>query len=128
MSNPPVELGVILVDHGSRQQAANDQLLELACSFQGLHPAWAVEPAHMELAEPTIAQAYGRCVDRGARRIIVLPYFLAPGRHWEQDIPALAAQAAAAHPGTECQVAPPIGLHPGMFQILDDRIGDTMKN
>ena len=37
-----------------------------------------------ELAEPTIKEAFGKCVQQGASRIIVSPYFLSPGRHWNQ--------------------------------------------
>jgi len=37
-----------------------------------------------ELAEPTIKDAFGKCVQQGASRVIVSPYFLSPGRHWKQ--------------------------------------------
>ena len=37
-----------------------------------------------ELAEPSIKEAFGKCVQQGASRIIVSPYFLSPGRHWNQ--------------------------------------------
>ena len=48
------------------------------------------------LAHPEqFADAFARCVDQGATTVIVAPYFLGPGRHWDRDIPALAAQAAA---------------------------------
>ena len=49
-----------------------------------------VEPAHMELAEPSIGTAYAKCAERGATRIIVCPFFLGPGKHWTADIPRLA--------------------------------------
>src|SRR2546430_5367715 len=48
-----------------------------------------VEPAHMELAEPSIATAYANCAKRGATRIVVCPFFLGPGKHWTFDIPRL---------------------------------------
>lgn len=35
----------------------------------------------MELAEPTIEQAVGRCAAAGAARVIIAPYFLSRGRH-----------------------------------------------
>jgi hypothetical protein len=37
-----------------------------------------------ELAEPSIKDAFGKCVQLGASRAIVSPYFLSPGRHWKQ--------------------------------------------
>lgn len=81
-----------------------------------------VEPAHMELAEPTIAQAFARCIDQGATRIVVHPYFLSPGRHWHEDIPRLAEEAASSHPGISFLVTAPLGLHPLMAQIMCQRI------
>jgi len=37
-----------------------------------------------ELAEPSIRDAFQSCVEQGAHRIIVSPFFLSPGRHWTQ--------------------------------------------
>ena len=115
---------VILVDHGSRREASNQQLLEVVEAYRK-HADWQIiEPAHMELAEPSIATAFGRCVERGAERIIVFPYFLGPGRHWDQDIPALSAEAAQACGGVEFLVTAPFGLHALMLQVIDQRIGE----
>ena len=72
--------GIIIVDHGSRRAASNEMLLEAARQFAQHSDFGIVEPAHMELAEPSIAQAYQRCVEQGATRVIVFPYFLSPGR------------------------------------------------
>lgn len=82
-----------------------------------------VQPAHMDLVEPSIATAYDRCVQRGARDVVIAPYFLSPGKHSEHDIPALAAAAAARHPGTTYRVCQPIGMHPLMVAIIRDRVG-----
>lgn len=40
----------------------------------------------------------------------------------QHDIPALAAQAAATHPGVECVVADPIGIDSLMAQLIDNRV------
>ena len=115
-------LGVIVVDHGSRRDESNDLLLDVVRVFAKQSRLAIVEPAHMELAEPSIATAFARCVERGARTVVVFPYFLLPGRHWDQDIPRLAADAAAKHPGVKYLVTAPLGLHPLMAQIMVDRI------
>lgn len=121
LSENPVQ-GVIIVDHGSRRDASNQMLHAAAASFalDGIYPI--VEPAHMELAEPDIATAFRRCVERGAEQVIVFPYFLSPGRHWQQDIPQLVAAAAANYPGVSWIVTAPFGLHPDMNGIIRDRI------
>jgi sirohydrochlorin ferrochelatase len=113
---------VVIVDHGSRREESNQLLLQVVRQFRNDTEFDIVVPAHMELAGPTIAMAFEDCVDQGATRIIVFPYFLAPGRHWDQDIPRLAAEAAANHPGIEYLVTSPLGAHPLMSHIMLDRI------
>lgn len=122
----PATTAVIIVDHGSRRSESNDLLLEVADAFRK-HSSWlAVEPAHMELAEPSIAAAFARCVDQGAKFVVIFPYFLAPGRHWHQDIPTLAAEAATAFPGVGHLVTEPLGPHPLMLEIIAERINAAM--
>ncbi len=96
--------------------------------FSDHTPYEIVEPAHMELAEPSIATAFDRCVQRGAKRVVVSPYFLLPGRHWHQDIPALTAQAAAKHAGVTYLVTAPIGLHPLMTQVIQSRVEHCIEH
>lgn len=120
------KLGIIIIDHGSRRQESNLLLEEVARHFQQATGAAIVEPAHMELAEPTLDQAFDRCVAAGAQKVVVQPYFLGPGRHWEQDIPALAAAAAARHLGIAYRVAAPLGLHPLMLQLIAERVAECL--
>ena len=115
-------LGVILVDHGSRRDESNALLLDVVREFQAATGLPIVEPAHMELAEPSIDTAFSRCVERGATTVVVFPYFLLPGRHWNDDIPRLAAAAARQHPGVRYLVTAPFGLHPLMAEVMRQRI------
>src|SRR3954452_1393861 len=77
----------------------------------------------MEIAEPSIASAYAKCVERGATRVVVCPFFLGPGKHWTADIPRLAAEAAAQHPGTTYHVTMPLGLDDLILDLLAKRAG-----
>jgi sirohydrochlorin ferrochelatase len=120
-------IGVIIVDHGSRREESNELLIEVAQVFRSQTGWRVVEPAHMELAEPTIATAFARCVEQGAQLVVVFPYFLAPGKHWHEDIPHLAAEAAQAYPDVRHVVTEPLGLHPLMMQIIAERIADSLK-
>ncbi len=82
----------------------------------------------MELASPTIADAFDRVVEAGARRMVVLPYFLGPGRHWNEDIPCLADAAAARHQGVSYTLAAPLGLHPALIDVLAERVVDSLRD
>ncbi len=119
--------GVVIVDHGSRRAESNQMLERFVEGFRQASPYVIVEPAHMELAEPSIATAFDRCVELGANRVVVSPYFLLPGRHWHQDIPALTADAAQKHPGVGFLVTAPIGLHPMMVDVIQSRIDHCLK-
>ncbi len=119
-------LGVILVDHGSRREESNQLLLEVVEHFASASGLPIVEPAHMELAEPSIATAFARCVERGAKTVVVFPYFLLPGKHWHEDIPRLAAEAAAKHPGIHFRVTAPFGHDPRLFEVIGERIADCL--
>ena len=104
---------LLLVDHGSRRAAANENLHEVATlAREALGEGSIVEVAHMELAEPSIGQAFDACVAAGAREVVVFPWFLASGRHAREDIPRLVTEAAARHPGVTHRVTAPFGPHP----------------
>lgn len=118
---------VVLVDHGSQLEQSNRLLLDVVEALRQ-RAAWPiVEPAHMDLAEPSIATAFARCVEQGAELVVVFPYFLGPGRHVSEDIPQLAAAAAASHPGTRHQVAEPLGLHALLLQVIEERIAACIR-
>jgi len=85
-----------------------------------------VELAHMELAEPTIEQAFAACVAQGARTIVVHPYFLAPGRHSTKDIPRMSRDAAAKYPGVSVSVTEPLGIDPRMIEVILRRVHETI--
>ncbi|XP_050221601.1 sirohydrochlorin ferrochelatase, chloroplastic isoform X2 [Mercurialis annua] len=112
--------GVIIVDHGSRH--------EFVAMFRDKTGYPIVEPAHMELAEPSIRDAFGSCVQKGAKRVIVSPFFLFPGRHWHQDIPSLTAEAAKEHPGVSYIVTAPLGLHDQLVDVVNDRIKHCLSH
>jgi sirohydrochlorin ferrochelatase len=120
------QIGVIVVDHGSRREASNQMLLEIVALFQQHTGYKIVEAAHMELAEPSIRTAFGRCVARGAKLVVVHPYFLLPGRHWDRDIPQLTAQAAEEFPGVPFLVTEPLGRHLLMAEVMAQRVEDCL--
>jgi sirohydrochlorin ferrochelatase len=120
--------GLILVDHGSKRQAANDMLFDVVALFRKVSGASIVEPAHMELAEPTIGQAFNACVRQGATTVVVHPYFLSPGKHSQLDIPRMVCEAAAKHPGVKYHVTPPLGLDEKIARLIEQRVNDCVDN
>lgn len=113
---------ILLIDHGSRRAEANALLNEVADRVKArIGEGAIVEPAHMEIAEPTVAQGFRRCVEQGASMIVAHPFMLAPGRHVQDDLPRLVAQAAASHRGVQFVLAAPLGSHDGIIDAVVER-------
>ncbi|MEX2173846.1 MAG: CbiX/SirB N-terminal domain-containing protein [Pirellulaceae bacterium] len=94
MPNRPATTGLLLVGHGTRSPAGQQEFLTLAGLTSPRLAPVRVEPAFLELAEPTIAAGLARLVEQGASRIVVLPLLLFAAGHAKQDIPAAVAEAA----------------------------------
>ncbi len=120
--------GVVVVDHGSRRDESNATFVEFVRASGHRLPYPIVEPAHMELAEPSIGAAFDRCVAAGATIVAVAPWFLGPGSHWDRDIPALTAEAAAHHPEVRWLVTAPLGPDPVLLDLVDRRIRQCLDH
>ncbi len=127
-TEPTHTVGLIVVDHGSRRHESNVMLERMAEMIAASVEYPIVEAAHMELAEPSIQTAFDRCVARGADLVVVSPYFLLPGKHWDKDIPALTEEAAGRHPGVPFLVTAPIGLHPMMADVIASRVAHCLSH
>ena len=114
----------LLIDHGSRRPAANELIGKVADLVRArLGEGAIVEGAHMELAAPSIAEGFARCVEHGATLVVAHPFMLAPGRHASEDLPRLVAEAAAAHSGVTFVMAEPLGSHDGVIEAVVARCG-----
>lgn len=112
---------VLLIAHGSRQPEANDDLYHLAADLrnQGRYPV--VEVSFLELAEPSIPAGAARCIEQGAQRVLMVPYFLSAGRHVRGDLAEIQAALATRFPWIEFRLAEPLGPHRLLVEIVAER-------
>jgi sirohydrochlorin ferrochelatase len=115
-----MKTAVILIAHGSRNPEANDDLHALTSELR--RDREIVEPAFLEIATPTIDDAARQCVEQGAKRVILTPYFLSPGIHVERDLVNHCGRLAENFPDVQWRLAKPIGRHPLVREIVLDRI------
>ena len=78
---------LILFSHGSVLCGAGQNLFELARFMQARGDAPIVEVGFLNYSEPPFADAFRRCVERGATQITVVPYFLVAGKFVKDDLP-----------------------------------------
>jgi sirohydrochlorin ferrochelatase len=121
-----MKTGLIVFGHGSSIASANTAVRKVAKSVAKAGGFKLVETAFLDPVRPTLAEAAERLVRRGAERIVVLPYFLTLGLHLQRDLPVLIKGIRTAHPGVLVLVGSPLDEHPGLTEILLDRVRTTL--
>jgi sirohydrochlorin ferrochelatase len=111
---------LIVVSHGSRREASNEEVRQLAqqLSTHQENSFEDVSAAFLELAEPSVPDGIMAAIERGAEEVTVLPFFLSAGRHVTQDIPAEVDKARRQKPDAVIRIAPYIGRAPEMTEIV----------
>jgi sirohydrochlorin ferrochelatase len=120
-----VSRAILLVDHGSRRAEANALLEAIAEAVRARAGDVRVRTAHLEIAHPSIGDAIDACAAEGVRDLVLVPWFLGPGRHTQQDIPRQASVAAERHPDLRVRIAEPLGLHDKLVEVVLDRAAEA---
>ena len=117
-----IGVAVLLIAHGSRQAAANDDLHRLAARLaeRGGYPI--VEPSFLELAEPDIQAGGDLCVARGATRVLMVPYFLSAGVHLLRDLTAAREALSLRHARVAFRLGQALGPDPLLDRLVAERI------
>ena len=117
-----IQTGILIVGHGSRRAEANEDLRQAAQSIGKRGSFALVQPAFLEIEQPNVAEGFTRLVARGAREIIVHPYFLSPGRHTRGDLPRKVSEVAAHHRHVRYRITEPLSAHPLVIEASIERI------
>ncbi|CAL9611520.1 sirohydrochlorin chelatase [Streptomyces sp. enrichment culture] len=120
------EVTVLLVGRGSTDPDANAEVFKAARLLWEGRGYAGVETAFVSLAAPDVPSGLDRCAALGARRIVVLPYFLFTGilpdrvRQQTEDW-------AAAHPELDVRSADVIGPEPELLDLVMERYEEAVK-
>jgi sirohydrochlorin cobaltochelatase len=121
---PAPAKAVILIGHGSRAEGADDDMERIA---EGLRERCGgiVETCRMAGRGVLFAEAFESCVARGAKEIIVLPYFLHFGIHLREDIPEILRENAAKHPEVRLVMGRHLGFDDAIVDLVAKRIAES---
>src|SRR5215470_7288973 len=109
---------LILFSHGSLLCGAGNTLYEHARRLEERGEFDIVEVGFLNYSKPEFSVAVEKCVAGEAELIVVLPYFLVPGKFVSKDLPQKIEEARAIYPEVDFIVAEPIGF--------DDRLADAI--
>ncbi|MEV6160666.1 sirohydrochlorin chelatase [Streptomyces sp. NPDC052052] len=120
------EVTVLLVGRGSTDPDANAEVYKAARLFWEGRGYAGVEAAFVSLAAPDVPAGLDRCEKLGARRIVVLPYFLFTGilpdrvRRQTEDW-------ATAHPELDVRTAEVIGGAEELYELVMERYREAVE-
>lgn len=115
-------LGVLIISHGSPRAEANQGFEALVARVASRLEPVDVLPAFFSIVRPDIPDQVAAMVSRGARRILLLPYFLYSGQHVTVDIPALLDQCRSRFPDVALEVLPNLENDPVLEDLLVERL------
>ena len=121
----PENTALLIIGRGSSDPDANSALFRISRLVWEKLPYHIVETAFMGITRPTLPEGLKRCLDLGARQIIVLPYFLFTGILMERMIDQT-GEFNEAHPETRAVVADYMGFHPYLAEIVARRLEETL--
>lgn len=114
--------GIVVFAHGSSVESANEAVRVVASDFATKGSYSLFETAFLEGGKPDLRSGVENLLNRGADRIVVIPYFLTLGLHLQRDLPKLIAEIKDAFPVlTDIRITAPLDGHPALTQILLDR-------
>jgi sirohydrochlorin ferrochelatase len=117
---------LIALAHGSRDPRSAATIKTLTEQVSCMRPDLRIEPAFLDLAEPSLEQAVDRLVAEGYDEIVVVPLLLSEAYHARVDIPTVVAAAEGRHDGVRIQLTEIVGLEPSVFHVLDRRLREAL--
>ncbi|MFH1563766.1 MAG: precorrin-8X methylmutase [Nitrospirota bacterium] len=118
---------IILLGHGSRLTEANKILKQMALLVKELGDIPMVEIAFLQFVKPDFFDAISTCVSNGATKIIVHPYFLCKGRHFEEDLIEMIGEAQKRYAEIEFVLTEPLGVHENIARVVLERANKEIK-
>jgi len=110
--------GLILFSHGSVLCGAGEALEAHAGRLREREEWAAVEIGYLNYNRPTFQEAVQRLASSGIPRIVIVPYFLVPGKFVTHDLPRVIDQAKSDFPELDFSIAEPIGYDSALADVI----------
>ncbi|WP_332643775.1 sirohydrochlorin chelatase [Aeromicrobium sp.] len=118
---------LIALAHGSRDPRSAATINALTELVACMRPDLRVEPAFLDLAEPSFDEAVDRLVAEGHQEIVVVPLLLSEAYHARVDVPAVIEAAVKRHDGIQVHATRVLGMESAFFNVLDKRLREALS-
>ncbi|MDD5167258.1 MAG: precorrin-8X methylmutase [Syntrophales bacterium] len=119
------EEAVVLIGHGSRVPGAGGDMEQVAAGMRRMFPAMMIETCAMSLIGPHLPETLRKCISAGAKKIIVMPYFLYMGIHLREDIPKILREEGKLYPDVKLVLGRNLGFDPSLVDLVAKRLEES---
>jgi len=121
------KISVILIGHGSRVPGSGKDMEKVAGHLAADGRYHMVRACYMSRLGPFFPETLERLVNEGAKKVVVIPYFLHSGLHLVLDIPLMIQREAQKYPGVEVVYGKHLGYDEAMVALVNRRIGESRR-
>ncbi|HEY5585645.1 MAG TPA: CbiX/SirB N-terminal domain-containing protein [Ruminiclostridium sp.] len=117
---------ILILAHGSREKSTLDTLEKITQMTKAQLSDVMIETAYMEFCEINLGKGLDILVNKGAKEIVVVPYFLFEGIHIRGDVPGEINEYIKDHPGITVTMGKTLGADARLADVLADRIREAL--
>jgi len=117
--------GLLLIDRGSREREAEEELEIICKKVQEKGNYEFSEFCFLEVVPPFIEDGMNKCLKKNVDEITIVPYFLYPGK----KVKVAVADAMKYQKNTKIKflVSKPMTMHKTMIELVDNRITTALQ-
>ncbi len=116
---------IILLGHGSRVPEAGKDMERVAARLRLKYGYPLVEVCFMSRIGPHFPEVFEKCVNLGAMKVLVIPYFLHSGLHLVVDVPEMLHEQAQRFPAVTLRMGRGFGFDELLVDLVQTRIRET---
>jgi sirohydrochlorin ferrochelatase len=116
---------IILLGHGSRVPGGGRDMEKIVEILNKKYELDMIKFCYLSRLGPNFPEALATCVSQGAKKIIVIPYFLNKGLHILLDIPEMLQKEATKYPDVKVIYGKHFGYDDSFADIIYKRIMES---
>lgn len=119
---------LVVLGHGSRREAANEEIRLLGEMVQKQNPSWQVEVAFVEFAAPSLEDKVRQLAKENIKQIVLAPVFLTVGNHLAQGLPKRIKILEKETAGLKIIMANHLGADPLIASLISKRATEVFQS
>ncbi len=118
---------LVLLGYGGPDPRVPQVSHQIRDGLLDIRPELDVHVGFLDHGGPAGMPVINRLVSQGVREIVLVPLLVSDAFTPPPAVPALAAQATAAHPGLQIAPSRPVGPEAQLLSVIDRRLRDALR-